>query len=140
MATLLLAAIPANSFWSAALIMLGGYIDSQLFGANVNQEVGKVNDFQMQTASYGTAIPLIVGTSRTTGNVIWTTKFVEHTKTETQTQGGKGGGGKTKTTTTTYYYTISLAVGICQGPINSIGRVWADGKLINLSNYQHTIY
>ena len=84
MATLLLATIPANSFWSAALTMLGGYIDSKLFGTSVNQEVGKVNDFQLQTASYGTPIPLIIGKCRATGNIIWTTKFVEHTKTESQ--------------------------------------------------------
>ena len=91
MATLLLATIPANAFWSAALTMLGGYIDSKLFGPHVTQEVGKMSDLQMQTASYGAPIPLILGTCRSTGNVIWSTKFVEHTKTEKQ--GGKGGGG-----------------------------------------------
>ena len=80
MATLLLATIPANAFWSAALTMLGGYIDSKLFGPHVTQEVGKMSDLQMQTASYGAPIPLILGTCRSTGNVIWSTKFVEHTK------------------------------------------------------------
>ena len=136
MATLLLAAIPANAFWSAALTMLGGYIDSKLFGPHVSQEVGKMSDLQMQTASYGAPIPLIFGTCRSTGNVIWSTKFVEHTK--TKTQGGKGGGGGV--TTTTYSYTVSFAVGICQGPITGIGRVWADGKLVDLAKYQHTVY
>ena len=136
MATLLLATIPANAFWSAALTMLGGYIDSKLFGPHVTQEVGKMSDLQMQTASYGAPIPLILGTCRSTGNVIWSTKFVEHTKTETQ--GGKGGGGGV--TTTTYSYTVSFAVGICQGPITAIGRVWADGKLVDLAKYQHTVY
>lgn len=136
MATLLLATIPANAFWSAALTMLGGYIDSKLFGPHVTQEVGKMSDLQMQTASYGAPIPLILGTCRSTGNVIWSTKFVEHAKTETQ--GGKGGGGGV--TTTTYSYTVSFAVGICQGPITAIGRVWADGKLVDLAKYQHTVY
>ena len=136
MATLLLATIPANAFWSAALTMLGGYIDSKLFGPHVTQEVGKMSDLQMQTASYGAPIPLILGTCRSTGNVIWSTKFVEHTKTEKQ--GGKGGGGGV--TTTTYSYTVSFAVGICQGPITAIGRVWADGKLVDLAKYQHTVY
>ena len=136
MATLLLASIPANAFWSAALTMLGTYIDSKLFGPQITQDVGKMSDLQMQTASYGAPIPLILGTCRSTGNVIWSTKFVEHTKTETQ--GGKGGGGGV--TTTTYSYTASFAVGICQGPITGIGRMWADGKLVDLTKYQHTVY
>ena len=64
------------------------------------------------------------------GNVIWATDFREETKTSTQ-GGGKGGGGGGKVKTTEYLYYASFAVALCEGPITGIGRIWADGKLLD---------
>ena len=63
------------------------------------------------------------------GNVIWATDFREETKTTTQGGGKGGGGGKVKTTE--YLYYASFAVALCEGPITGIGRIWADGKLLD---------
>jgi len=42
--------------------------------------------------------------------------------------GGKGGGGGA--TTTTYSYYATFAVGLCEGPIVGIKRIWVGSKLI----------
>ena len=65
------------------------------------------------------------------GNIIWATDFREETRTTTQGGGKGGGGGKVKTTE--YLYYASLAVALCEGPITGIGRIWADGKPMDLS-------
>jgi hypothetical protein len=64
------------------------------------------------------------------GNIIWATDFREETRT-TRQGGGKGGGPSVRTTE--YLYYASFAVALCEGPITGIGRVWADGKPMDLS-------
>ena len=65
------------------------------------------------------------------GNIIWATDFREETKTTTQGGGKGGGGGKVKTTE--YLYYASFAVALCEGPITGIGRIWADGKPMDMT-------
>ena len=66
------------------------------------------------------------------GNIIWATDFREETETTRQGGGGKGGGGGGGTEVTEYFYFASFAVALCEGPITGIGRIWADGKPMNL--------
>jgi hypothetical protein len=73
------------------------------------------------------------------GNIIWATDFREETRTTTQ-GGGKGGGGGGKVKTTEYLYYASFAVALARaarggggGRSPGIGRIWADGKLLDLS-------
>ncbi len=99
------------------------------------QEGPRLADLRAQTATYGNMISKVYGTMRIAGNVIWTTdiKEVKTEKTSTQTGGGgKGGGGKTTTsqTTVTYEYFITLAIALCEGPIDEVIRVWADSKVL----------
>jgi GTA TIM-barrel-like domain/Putative phage tail protein len=82
-------------------------------------------------------IPRVYGRMRIGGNIIWATDFTETISTTTQ-GGGKGGG--PKVTTTAYLYTASFAVALCEGPITGIGRIWADGKPIDLSGVTWRIY
>ena len=81
-------------------------------------------------ATEGAVIPRLYGRMRIGGNIIWATDFREETKTTTQ-GGGKGGGGGGKVKTTEYFYYASFAVALCEGPITGIGRIWADGKLLD---------
>jgi len=99
------------------------------------QEGPRLADLRAQTATYGNMISKVYGTMRIAGNVIWATdiKEVKTEKTSTQTGGGgKGGGGKTTTsqTTVTYEYFITLAIALCEGPIDEVIRVWADSKVL----------
>ena len=46
-------------------------------------------------------------------------------------------GGGPKTVTTTYSYFANLAVGLCEGRIAFIRRVWADGRELDLTHHHH---
>lgn len=101
------------------------------------QEGPRLGDLRAQTSTYGNMIPKVYGTMRLAGNVIWSTDIkevkTEKTSTQTSSGGGKGGGGgKTTTsqTTVTYEYFITLAIAICEGPIDEVIRVWADSKVL----------
>ncbi|MDX1901894.1 MAG: phage tail protein [Gammaproteobacteria bacterium] len=116
------------------------------------QEGPRLSDLKVQSSTYGTSIPLIYGTYRVSGNMIWATDIVERSTTTTTTStstssssggggggkggGGGGGGGSARTTTTitqtttTYSYYGNFAIGLCAGPILGIRRIWADGKPI----------
>ena len=101
------------------------------------QEGPRLADLRAQTATYGNMIPKIYGTMRLAGNVIWSTDLkevkVETTSTQTSSGGGKGGGGgsvTTSQTSVTYEYFVTLAIAVCEGPIDEVIRVWADSKVL----------
>ena len=50
---------------------------------------------------------------------------------ESRDGGGKGGG--SGTTTRTYTYFANFAVALCEGEVAHLGRVWADGELLETS-------
>jgi len=63
------------------------------------------------------------------GNIIWATDFREEVRVSRQ-----GGGRQPRVTTVEYLYYASFAVALCEGPIAGIGRIWADGKAMDLSD------
>ena len=77
-------------------------------------------------ALVGTPIPIVFGTQRVGGIVIWASPIREEANTEEV--GGKGGGPEQSQTTYSYYR--SFAILLCEGPISGIRRIWANGKLI----------
>jgi len=97
----------------------------------------RLDNLQITTSTEGAVIPRIYGRMRIGGNIIWATDFTETVNTTTQ-GGGKGGG--PKVTTTAYLYSASFAVALCEGPISGIGRIWADGKPLDLSGVTWRIY
>lgn len=109
---------------------LGGPVGAQIgwmvgsaYAAS-KQEVRQqsVGDLRIQTASYGTAIPIVVGKQRVAGNLIWSSEKIPY---EIRNRVGKGG-----PTSISTGYKINCLIGICAGPIAGISRVWADGELI----------
>ena len=80
----------------------------------------------------------VFGRARIAGQVIWAANFKETITEDTQT--GKGGRLGTQTTTVSYLYSISLAIGLCEGNINRIGRIWADGKPLDVSQTNMRFY
>ncbi len=99
-------------------------------------EGARLENLAVTTSTEGAVIPRVWGRMRLGGNIIWATDFTEHVS--TTTQGGKGGG--PKVTTTSYSYTASFAVALCEGPISGIGRVWADGKPLDLTGVTWRLY
>ncbi|MEQ1809097.1 MAG: glycoside hydrolase/phage tail family protein [Terricaulis sp.] len=110
--------------------MIGSAIDNQLFGARVTREGPRLTDLHLQSSTEGASIPDVYGSVRIAGQVIWAARFKEHVDTS-ESGGGKGGGAGV--TTRNYRYTLSFAVGLCEGEIARIGRVWANGAPLDLS-------
>jgi hypothetical protein len=114
----------------AAGSYLGSAIDQRLFGPSRRYEGARLTDLHIQGSTEGASIPAVFGSVRIAGQVIWAARFKEHAVTEEVSGGGKGGG---RVTSRSYRYTLSFAVGLCEGEIARIGRVWANGEPLDLS-------
>jgi len=116
--------------------VVGNVIDHALFGQSEPRQVEgpRLSDLDVMASTEGAPIARVYGRARISGQVIWATSLEEFISTESETQGGKGGmvPGPT-TTTTTYSYYANFAVGLCEGPIGRVARVWADGKPLDLN-------
>ncbi|MGV6819388.1 MAG: baseplate multidomain protein megatron [Parvularcula sp.] len=100
----------------------------------------RIEQFRVQTASEGVGIPRVFGRQRIAGEVIWQGQFVETTEVLRSSSGGKSVRRSVETEHTEYLYSVSLAIGLCEGTISRIGRVWADGNEISLHHYDHRWY
>lgn len=98
-------------------------------GRTTTTRANKISEFTVNTAEYGAVVPEIIGTVRTAGNVIYYDDFTAHEHRETH-KAGKGG--RSKQVSITYTYTVAVILGLCEGPISGIGKVWI-GK--NVHNY-----
>lgn len=109
---------------TGALIAAGSYVDSAfvmpaIFGRQTVKGP-RIDDLRVTSASEGTPINFIVGTTRVEGTCIFATDLKEKKK----KRGGKGGG-----SSESYSYSATVAIGWGFGPL-SIRKVWADTKLI----------
>ncbi|MFL5027287.1 MAG: glycoside hydrolase/phage tail family protein [Microvirga sp.] len=116
--------------------LAGAAIDNALFGGDTTKHVEgpRLKDIDGLTSTEGAPIPRVYGRARIGGQLIWATRLEEVVNTDVDrgAQGGKGMAGP-KTVTTTYSYFANLAVGLCEGRIAFIRRVWADGRELDLS-------
>ena len=113
---------------------VGSMVDSWIVSSMMpgqRIEGARMDSLRVTSATEGVVIPRLYGRMRLGGNIIWATDFREETNT-TRQGGGKGGG--PKVTTTEYLYYASFAVALCEGPITGIGRIWADGEVVDLSD------
>jgi hypothetical protein len=119
--------------------LAGAAIDNALMGGSEDKVVEgpRLKEIDGLTSTEGAPIPRVYGRARIGGQLIWATRLIEEANTKAErsgSQGGKGvGGGGSKTKTTTYSYFANLAIGLCEGQIAFIRRVWADGREIDLS-------
>lgn len=105
---------------------LGSMLGGALFGPKMPDTQGpRLSDKSVQGSGYGQFIPITYGSMRLAGNMIWATDLVEVS--DEESVGGKGGGGGTYTS---YTYFANFALMICEGEINGVRKIWADGKLI----------
>ena len=90
-------------------------------GHTTTTRANKISEFTVATAEYGAAVPEIIGTTRVSGNVIYYDDFTAHEHRETQRTGK---GGHSKSVSITYTYTVAVILGLCEGEISGLGRVW----------------
>ncbi|SEQ88119.1 hypothetical protein SAMN05421798_1051, partial [Pseudovibrio axinellae] len=130
---------------TAAASVAGAYLDSLIVsaftpGSKSHVEGQRLDSLQVMGSNEGASIPIVAGRARVSGQVIWATSLHEVVTTTTEKTGGKGGGPSSTVTQTTYSYSANFAVGICEGPISQILRVWADGKEVDLTKITMRVY
>ena len=130
MATLILSSVgQAIGLGAGVGQVLGSLIDSAAIGAlTPARQVGqRLTGLQVESSADGAPMPVAFGRARVSGQVIWAARFRE--KRVEQQSGGAKGGPKTYS----YSYSLSFAVALCEGPIDGVGRLWADGQPLDLS-------
>jgi hypothetical protein len=106
--------------------LLGSLAGQAFFPTDLGTTKGpRLNDLSVQSSAIGAPIPIVYGTFALAGNVIWSSGLIERVK--KKEVGGKGGPTQT---VKTYSYSVDLAVGICEGQIQTIRKIWADAKVI----------
>lgn len=132
---------PIGGLIGGAVGAVAGYaVDSALFGGSGQQSQPKHATLDQLTSNEGAPIPRIYGRARVGGEIIWATRFEEQlTVTKTKKQGAKGGGGGAQKVKT-YRYFANFAMGLCEGPIAGIRRVWADSKELDLNSVTWRLY
>eukprot|EP01037_Dinobryon_pediforme_P018395 gene18394-18664_t len=115
--------------------MIGGYIDKQVTAAlTPAHAVGRqLAGLQLNTSTEGAPVPLAFGRARVGGQIIWAARFKESRIDQSGGGGKSTGGGSSSGPTYRYAYSLSFAVGLCEGPVDGIGRIWADGKVLDVS-------
>lgn len=118
---------PAGAAWAlrgAQMgIMVGGLIDPPK-GPEINGP--RLDDLSVQTSTYGAVIPRGYGTFPVVGNVFW---LQGDRITEVRTEESAGGKGGPEQTINTWSYYATFAVGLCQGPIDGVRRIWIANQL-----------
>lgn len=99
--------------------LAGSAIDGMLFGQG---EQRPANDIRLQGSSEGGAVPRLYGWSRMAGNIIWAR--------ELELLDGEDAGAKAMGNQEDEIG-ASFAVAFCEGPVSHMGRVWADGQLLD---------
>jgi hypothetical protein len=123
-----------SAIGSAIGATVGGMLDTSLINSARTIAGRGLSGARIPSADEGSPVLRVHGTMRIAGALIWATRFEETVTRERQ--GGKGGGAKVES----YQYHANFALGLCEGPIAFIRRVWADGRELDLESLDMRIY
>lgn len=112
--------------------LAGNAVDQAIFGEKPGVLPG--SDIRLVGSSEGGPIPRVFGWSRVSGNIIWATHLE---KLSAQSSGSKGMGPKPASEDT---IVASFALALCEGPVAHLGRIWADGKLLETDGLNIRFY
>ena len=139
MTTLLVA---GAQFLGNAAVQIGtnaalAYANSAISNAFDNRtfEGPRLDSFHLQTSRDGAPMARIYGRLRLAGQVIWASRIRE-TVIEEPVQSGKGGGPSQRN----YSYSISFAIGLCEGEILGVDRLWANGAPLQIAGLVSRVY
>ena len=114
--------------------LVGSVVDRALINGGQTVSGARLATARIPGADEGTAINRLYGTARIGGTLIWATRFEEEVTRERS--GGKASGPKVES----FRYFANLAVGLCEGEIAGIRRVWADGRELDLTDIEMRVY
>ena len=134
---------PVGALIGKALPSLLTHSFGALLGQQKVVEGPRLSNLASMASNEGAPIPRLYGRARIGGQMIWATRFIE-TQSRTRT-GGSGGksqlvGAGATTDQVTYAYAANFAIGLCEGEIAFVRRIWADGQEIDRTRFTHRIY
>ncbi|UYN99708.1 MAG: glycoside hydrolase/phage tail family protein [Devosia sp.] len=100
--------------------LAGSAIDGMLFGG---EQTSRAADLRLTGSSEGIPVPRLYGWGRLSGNIIWAR--------ELERLGGETSGSKGMGSASEDEVGASFAIGFCEGPVARLGRIWADGQLLD---------
>ncbi|MGL9688463.1 MAG: hypothetical protein ACR5K6_01610 [Wolbachia sp.] len=115
--------------------LLGAQLDNAIFGLDAEQKIthgSRLKNLQIQTSTYGRTIPIIYGSARVTGNIIWAQPIKEEVIT-TKNKTGRG-------MNAAYNYYVTLTIAICKGEVEKLNRIWADTTSLSFDEIDYTFY
>lgn len=113
---------PMGAVYGAQIGLLAG---TALFPTQLPGVYGpRMEDLATTQAQLGGPVPIVYGTIAVPGTVIFLSCVEE--RSETEEVGGKGA---PEQTVTTYTYFQTIALGLCEGPIAGVLRIWENGEL-----------
>ncbi len=95
----------------------------------------RLDSLHIQTSRDGAPMSRIYGRVRLAGQVIWASRLRETSETS-RVGGGKGGGPRQ----TSYSYSVSFAIGLCEGEILGVDRLWANGAPLQTAGLNMRVY
>lgn len=128
------ATITGAALGSALGGLAGSAIDQALLGPTTKLTGPRLQDLSVTTSTEGAPVLRIYGRMRVGGQLVWAAKLREDK--EKDRRKGKGG----SVQQTTYSYFASFAVGLCEGEIDGIGRIWADGEVLETDGFELRVY
>ena len=131
----------ARTVATTAASFAASSLEGLIFGPQKRSVEGpRLESFTVQASTEGASVLRVFGRARVAGQIIWAANFKETVSETTEQSGGKGGRPAVQTEITEYLYSISIAIGLCEGEISRIARIWADGKPFDLSNINARVY
>jgi hypothetical protein len=118
----------------AAGALAGSMVDRALIDGGTTISGARLATARIPGADEGTAVTRVYGTARIGGTLIWATRFEEEVTRERS--GSKAAGPRVES----FRYFANLAIGLCEGPIGHIRRVWADGRELDLTGVEMRVY
>ncbi|MCZ8375030.1 MAG: glycoside hydrolase/phage tail family protein [Beijerinckiaceae bacterium] len=121
--------------------LAGAPIDRAWLGSGRIVEGPRLDALAGITAQEGAPVPRIWGRVRLGGQVIWATEFEEERHVERAGgAGGKGLGGSGQPRAARYAYFAHVAIGLCEGPVSLVRRIWADDRELDLRQVTWRFY
>lgn len=97
----------------------------------------RLGGIRIQTSLFGMPIPIVGGRNRIAPNILWYGDFVAQ-----HVAGGKkgasSGGSSGKKGQAEYDYGAAVILGLCQGPIQRVGNIWANSGYLPVNLTQET--
>ncbi len=112
--------------------LAGSAVDAALFGDVRAPATG--HDIRLTGSREGGVVPRAYGWNRLSGNIIWATELERHSGTSSGAKGLSSGAQSEDV------ITANFAVALCEGEVPVLGRIWADGQLLDTEGLNIRFY